>query len=86
MKVKELIEKLKQLPQENDVVVFDWKQNIHYASDDPTSEGIHSDFKVESTSFVKVDDEDEDGYTSEDVVVLTIENMDYNDDGTKIEY
>lgn len=41
MKVKELIEQLQKIPQDIEVVVFDWRKNVYNSNgDDPCNIGI----------------------------------------------
>ena len=39
MLVKELIEKLQKQPQDQEIVLFDYRMNVNYASGDGTPEG-----------------------------------------------
>jgi len=46
MKNKDLIKRLQKLPEDLEVCIFDIDLNADNATDEPTSEGIYSDFEV----------------------------------------
>ena len=55
MLVKDLIEKLKKEPQDEKVVLFDYRMNVSSASGDGTPEGIYSDFDFVEVELVDID-------------------------------
>jgi len=46
MKVKELIQQLSNMPQDADVVIFDFERNSYYADEDGSGEGVYGDFSI----------------------------------------
>lgn len=77
MKNSELIKKLQSLPDDLEVTIFDWKQNVHKGEDGTI--GVHVKFEVELL------DNDAEEKKQDKFIALTFENDDYNDDGTLAE-
>ena len=75
--VKQLIEKLQELPEDMEVVLFDHKMNLHHASSDPTPEGIYSKFDLEKVELYGLEDN-----KPFEVAAFTFDNhWDYDDEG-----
>ncbi|MBT0551960.1 hypothetical protein [Riemerella anatipestifer] len=86
MKNRDLIEKLKQLPPDVEVKIFDWRKNLEYDIGDGSSEGIY-DFDVELHKLSEDEKEcvkEHRGREPKDFITLSFENEDYNDDGDNI--
>jgi len=84
MTVKELITELSKYPENEDVCIFDWRKNLHHASEEPSSEGVYSDIKTERVALDREEIEyTKDVYGTEPKpwIAITFENDDYSDDG-----
>lgn len=72
MKVEKLIRELKKMPPQTEVCIFDYRKNLHHASDEPQSHGIESNFEI--------------NHETENVSIpfcaLTFKNDDYQKDGS----
>ncbi|AQY22662.1 DUF7352 domain-containing protein [Riemerella anatipestifer] len=82
MKNRDLIEKLKQLPPDVEVKIFDWRKNLG----DGSSEGIY-DFDVELHKFSELEKEhiiEHRGHEPKDFITLSFDNEDYTDGGDNI--
>lgn len=88
MKKSELIAALEAIPGDPNVKIYDHRKLLHYASEEPTQEGLY-DIEV----FQLNDDlsEDEIKFTEEmhDItptpfIVLAFDNEDFDDDGTDL--
>jgi DNA-binding Lrp family transcriptional regulator len=74
MTVKELIKELKKYPQNSDVVIFDWRANLHVGADE-SSVGVYSDIYIQQLEEIA----DEEGEST--AILLLFDNEDYTDDG-----
>lgn len=84
MKVEELIAELSKYPQEENVCIFDWRKNLHHASEETCPEGVYSDIKTERVALDKEEIEyakDVYGTEHKPWIAITFENDDYSDDG-----
>jgi hypothetical protein len=70
MKVEELRMHLSDVPNGTEVCIFDYRKNLHNASDEPQSDGVHNKFSVE---FIK------EGVPP--FIALAFKNDDYLPDG-----
>lgn len=86
MKVKELIEVLKNMPQDMNVNIFDYKQNLFVGGGEPSSAGVDR-ISIETIEVIPSDEEvserknDEFGNPIKQWVGLCYSNSDYDDDG-----
>lgn len=76
MTVKTLKEILDNMPNDAQVVVFDYKRNDYHADADGTSEGVYADFEINLQKMVKTETE-----KTEDVVSISFES-DYAEEGS----
>lgn len=88
MKKAELLQKLSQYPDDMDVKLYDHRMLLHHASDEPTKEGLYSDFEVHQLNDdLGLDEikytEEVHGFTPKPFIVLSFDNDDYTDDGDK---
>ena len=67
MTVGELKKELRKYENDFPVCIFDWRKSVHHASEEPDSEGIHPEFKVE---IIK---------ESKPFIALSFDNSDYED-------
>jgi len=74
MIVKDLIEKLKEMPQEMNVNIFDWRKNLFVGGGDSVSDGITP---VEHLEVVTHIDEDD---VTHQWIAINYENDDYTDE------
>jgi len=83
MLVKELIKKLQKEPQDQKIVLLDYRMNVNNANGEGTPEGIYGDFELEEVELGKLDDM-EDTFK---VTALMFKNIvDYDEDCNKINY
>jgi len=80
MEVGYLIAKLKKLPQDQDVVLFDYLMNGHNADGEGTPNGIYSKFELEEVELVDME------MNKFKVTAIMFKNEeDYDDDCNKID-
>lgn len=72
MTVKMLIKELQKLPQDAEICIYDWRKGLFHASEEPTSEGMESNFGVDYLT---------DDIYSKPFAALSFENDDYTDKG-----
>lgn len=75
---EDLIKELEKYPDGTEVVIADWRKNLHHDSGDGSSEGLVKDFKV---GFADKDDVKEGTLT---FIALEFDNDDYDEDGILI--
>jgi len=77
MKVSELIKKLKDLPNDLEIRIFDDRKNLFTADEDGSSEGIETITGVGSISAIS-----EKTNKKTKIAIISFDNSDYKDDGT----
>lgn len=74
--VYNLIKKLTKYPPDMPVTLLDLRKNAHFADDEGSSEGIYSKYEVSIIEADLIED-------TKPFVVISFNNDDYNEDGSK---
>jgi len=77
MKVEQIIEELQKLPAGIEVCIFDWRRNLSDDNGEGSGEGIHPEFSISMVT------EEEIVQSSPLFAVMTFNNDDYEDDGSR---
>lgn len=76
---EDLISELLKIPDGTEVVLMDYRKNLHHSCADGTSEGLYSKYDVEMVGFEEIPN------GADPFAVISFTNDEYEKDGTKID-